>query len=61
MRINCMSLMMMSYRLMVGALGTVQSLSRYWAIDKADDLTIQKLTRRNPSIAQKFAEIKNGE
>ncbi len=30
------------------------------ANDKADDLTIKKLTRGNPTMAAKFAELKNG-
>ncbi len=29
------------------------------ANDKADDLTIKKLTRGNPTMAGKFAELKN--
>lgn len=29
------------------------------ANDKAQDVTIKKLTRKNPTIAQKFAELKN--
>jgi hypothetical protein len=30
------------------------------ANDKAEDLTIKKLTRNNPTMAQKFAELENG-
>ena len=29
------------------------------ANDKAQDVTIKKLTRGNPTMAQKFAELKN--
>jgi len=29
------------------------------ANDKADDLTIKKLTRGNPTMAAKFADLKN--
>ena len=31
------------------------------ANDKADDLTIKKLTRGNPTMAAKFAELKNAD
>jgi hypothetical protein len=31
------------------------------ANDKADDLTIKKLTRGNPRMATKFAELNNAE
>ena len=31
------------------------------ATDKADDLTIKKLTRGNPTMAAKFAELKNAD
>jgi hypothetical protein len=31
------------------------------ANDKAQDVTIKKLTRGNPTMAQKFAELKNSE
>ena len=30
------------------------------ANDKAQDVTIKKLTRGNPTMAAKFAELKNG-
>ncbi|MCE4360857.1 hypothetical protein [Xanthomonas hortorum] len=29
------------------------------ANDKAEDLTIKKLTRGNPTMAEKFSELKN--
>jgi hypothetical protein len=31
------------------------------ANDKAQDVTIKKLTRGNPTMAQKFADLKAGE
>jgi hypothetical protein len=31
------------------------------ANDKAQDVTIKKLTRGNPTMAQKFSELKTGE
>ena len=31
------------------------------ANDKAEDLTIKKLTRGNPTMAAKFAELKNSD
>ena len=31
------------------------------ANDKADDLTIKKLTRGNPTLAAKFAELRNAD
>jgi hypothetical protein len=31
------------------------------ANNKADDLTVKKLTKKNPTMAAKFAELKNGE
>jgi hypothetical protein len=31
------------------------------ANDKAQEVTIKKLTRHNPTMAQKFAELKTGE
>jgi len=31
------------------------------ANDKAQDVTIRKLTRGNPTMAAKFAELKNGD
>jgi hypothetical protein len=40
-------------------LGTDRSLRL--ANDKADDLTIKKLTRGNPTMAAKFAELKNAD
>jgi hypothetical protein len=30
------------------------------ANDKAEDLTVKKLTRSNPTMAAKFAELKDG-
>jgi hypothetical protein len=35
----------------------LQTLRRW--IDKAQDVTIKKLTRGNPTMAAKFAELKN--
>ena len=29
------------------------------ANNKADDLTVKKLTKKNPTMAEKFAELKN--
>jgi hypothetical protein len=40
-------------------MGTDQNLRL--ANDKAQDVTIKKLTRGNPTMAQKFAELKPGE
>ncbi len=42
-----------------GLIGTDRNLRL--ANDKAQDVTIKKLTRGNPTMAQKFAELKTGD